>query len=176
MIFRITILLSLIFFLSFSVVAQDLPPADTSTFHPSYLIGTGVGFKPYMTPIKAGGSAPFTFGYRIAPNSYLLTDLDVRTTDAQLKLGYGRVLVSSGNSALMLRGDAGFGVNSDNAGFAMATGGTYFYDVSKRLRTDSTYIAVSVGVTKTTVPAPVQDSITVSPVQPEFRLQVFKSF
>lgn len=152
-------------------------PATTTD--PNWLLTTGIGYKPYQTTIKAGSSAFIEGGKMITPGIYGFVRLDARSTDAQLIFEGCKTLFASPNVITMLCGGPGFGADANNVGVAFAGGGKLFYRINKVGKMslgENTWLHFAVTVDKNTVPAPVSADATISPVQPNFRFGITKTF
>jgi len=155
------------------------PPApsvtSTAQFDGQFLVGSGAGFKPYQTSVKNGSSAFVEGGWQFATGLFSFVRVDMRSTDAQMMIEGCKSLFSSTSNLLMLCGGPGFGADANNVGISFTGGGKWFF-APKALAKESVWIAIEMGVDKTTVPAPVVGSSVVSPVQPDFRVGIFKKF
>jgi hypothetical protein len=154
---------------------QTGPPAATG-FSGTFLLGSGAGFKPYQTTIRAGSSAFVEAGWQFARGMFVFPRVDMRSTDAQMVIEGCKSLVARPYTLALLCGGPGFGANASNLGLSLAAGGKLFFS-PKALQRANTWLGIEMGVAKTTVPAPVSpDSVVVNPVQPEFRVGIFRIF
>lgn len=155
---------------------------------PNWLLTTGIGFKPYLTSIRAGSSAFLEGGKQITPGVYGFARLDARSTDAQLIFEGCKTLFMTENFLPMVCGGPGFGANASNIGLSLAGGVKVHYRITKvrnfRLG-DNTWLYFAVTVDKAVVPAPVTPNPTpsnptgvlvISDVQPNFRVGITKTF
>lgn len=142
---------------------------------PSFILGTGAGFKPYQTPIKSGASAFTEGGMTVTTGIFAFVRVDLRATDAQMILEGCKSLYTNPSNLLMVCGGPGFGADASNIGVAFAGGGKWFF-APKLLRKSDTWLGIEIGVAKSTVPAPVTPAATISPVQPDFRVGIAKFF
>lgn len=149
-------------------------PASTS-FAPQWLLGSGAGFKPYQTSIKAGSSAFVEGGWQFTPGMFAFTRVDLRSTDAQMVSEGCKTVFAKASTALMICGGAGFGVDATNVGISLAAGGKWFF-APKLLQKQNAWVSVEIGIDRNTVPAPASSSGNVNPVQPDFRFGIFKAF
>lgn len=160
--------------------AQSTVPASaasqTPSFSPQYILGTGIGFHPYQTPIKAGSSGYLSFAAKLTDGTYSISTLDLTSAGGQFRTGIGRVLVTQGNYTLMAYVDAGISADANNVASAFSGGGYLLYDVSKFSKSEHTYVGAQISVTKAGVPAPVQGATLINPVQPYFAVGIFKTF
>lgn len=168
-----------------SAIAQTAPAASAPAaptavvdvnFSPQFLLGSGIGFKPYQTTIRAGSSAFVDFGARVANGLYSFSRVDMLPTYAQVVTGACKTMIGSGAWLLMACGQAGIGADANSVGVAYNAGGKLFYDASRRLHSEHTYIQGEIGVSKTNVPAPASAAGNVNPVQIEFRFGIYKGF
>jgi hypothetical protein len=158
-------------------VTVPTPPAVSGTGW-AWALGSGAGFKPYQTTIKAGSSGFVEGGWQFSPGLFLFGRIDMRATDAQMLFEGCKSVFTKPYSVLMLCGGPGFGADATNVGISLAAGGKSYFS-PKPLQKQNAWIGVEVGVSKTTVPAPVSPppgSTVVNPVQPEFRVGIFKTF
>jgi hypothetical protein len=167
-----------------TVHAQQAQPQAAPSNGPQFILGSGLGFKPYQTSIKDGSSGFVQGGVRLsdAVGIYTFARVVMHPTYAELIIEPCKVGIASGRYTLFLCGGLGVGANSDNVGMTVDGGGKLAYDVSgtrvgKHTLGEHTWLMIEVGVAKSTVPAPVSSvGTTISPVQPDFRVGIFKSF
>lgn len=169
-----TIILTLLFCLC--AFAQDpLPPTDTG-FPAKFTLGSGIGFKPYQTPINSGSSAFVEGGWQFSPGYFAFSRVELRSTDAQMVVEGCKSVYARATNLLLICGGAGLGADSNSVGLTVPAGGKWFF-APGALAKNNAWVAVEIGVTKSTVPAPVQSNgTTISAVQPDFRIGIHKIF
>jgi hypothetical protein len=154
---------------------QSVEPPAATGFGAQYVLGSGIGFKPYQTPIKAGSSAFVEGGWQFSQGLFAFTRVELRSTDAQMLLEGCKSVFANPANVLMICGGPGFGANGTNIGVSFTGGGKWLF-APAALRRQGAWLGIEMGVDKTTVPAPVTSDASVSPVQPSFRFGIFKVF
>jgi hypothetical protein len=177
-----------------TVPTPDAAPAANTTIQPlvlpdpplqakdiTFFLGTGSGFKPYQTSVKAGASAFVQGGMKLQDSLglYGFARVDLFSTYAQMVVEGCKSIVTKSWMIAMACGGPGFGADSNSLGIAFAGTGKMFFSPAK-VRKHNIWVDLEIGVDKSTVPAPVQTTGTstaiISPVQPTFRLGIHTSY
>jgi hypothetical protein len=186
---KLTITVVLLMLLCLPLISQSntqTQPAPTvnstqaiASSQTQFLLGSGIGFKPYQTSIRAGSSAFVEGGYQPTPGFLAFVRIDMRSTDAQMLVEGCKTLAAKPYTLLMVCGGPGFGADSTSVGVSYTGSGKLFFSPGRRMQAQNVWVGIEIGVDKATVPAPVSPAPTstaINPVQPDFRVGIFRTF